>query len=367
LVHLDRIARLADELAHAGLDALYIGPSTDAEYIADLELFSDERVKGMMISKEKRMFAMVPLLYEEEMRTALGANAEYQVWADHEGFEGAFRAGCEKLGLIGAKIAVNDGVRAVDLINMKKAVSFECADGTATLSPLRRQKDNAELDLMRKASSIADTVMEALAKFIKVGMTERDVKQKLVALFAEQGAPLLSFSPIVAAGPGASMPHYTKEDKVLEEGDFVVVDMGCRYQGYCSDMTRTFCIGEPDAEQRRVYDTVLAAQKAGEAAVRPGATGQDVDRAARKVIEDAGYGKYFLNRVGHGVGLAVHEEPYMIEGNERPLEPGNIFSVEPGIYIAGKYGVRIENLVAVRPDGTGEALNKFTRDLIVIG
>ena len=366
MLHKDRVERLAGELAKSGLDALYIGPSTDAEYVADLELFNDERVKGLMITRKGTIFAMVPLLYDEEMHAALGSGVDYRVWADHEGFQGAFRAGCEALGLIGGKIAINDGVRAVDLINMKNAVDFTYADGTATLSPLRSRKDEMELGYMRRASEIADQVMEELSKFIRVGMTEADVKQKLAELFKASDADSASFTPIVAAGPGASMPHYTREDKVIEKGDFVVVDMGCRYKRYCSDMTRTFCMGEPDAEQRKIYETVLAAQKAGEAAVKPGATGQDVDRAARRVIEDAGYGKFFLNRVGHGIGIAVHEEPYMIEGNAKPLEPGNVFSVEPGIYIAGKYGVRIENLVAVRPDGTGEALNKFTRDLIVI-
>ncbi len=162
------------------------------------------------------------------------------------------------------------------------------------------------------------------------------------------------------------MPHYTGRDRVLQEGDFVIVDMGCRYNGYCSDMSRTFCIGEPDAEQRKIYDIVFESQAAGEAAVKAGVTGQDVDRAARKVIVDAGYGEYFLNRLGHGVGIAIHESPYIIEGNNVPLKPGNVFSIEPGIYIAGKYGVRIENLVAVRPDGTGEPLNHFTKELIII-
>lgn len=366
MLHKDRIEKLTRVLADEKLDALYIGPSTDAEYIADLELFDDERVKGLMISKVGRIFAMVPLLYKEELLHALGTDVSHKIWADHEGFQGAFRAGCEELGLVGGRIAFNDGVRAVDLINMTKAVKFEFADGTATLSPLRRQKDEEELKLMRKASQIADTVMEGLSKFIKAGMTELDVKKKIAALFAENGAQGSSFSPIVAAGPGASMPHYTRDDKVIEKGDFVVIDMGCRYGRYCSDITRTFCIGEPSDEQRKIYDIVLASQKAGEAAVKRGATGQDVDRASRKVIQDAGYGEYFLNRVGHGVGIAVHEEPYMIEGNDKPLEPGNVFSIEPGIYLAGRFGVRIENLVAVKPDGTGEALNKFTRDLIVI-
>lgn len=366
MLHKDRIERLADELARSGLDALYIGPSTDAEYIAELDLFADERVKGLMVSAKREIFAMVPLLYQEEMRASLGDGVSYKIWADHEGFRGAFAEGCRELGLEGGRIAINDGVRAVDLINMQKAVRFEAADGTATLSPLRSRKDASERDLTRRASAISDRMLERLSSFIKPGMTEADVKRRVRELYKELGAPELSFEPIVAAGLGASMPHYSREDKVIERGDFIVVDTGCRWERYCSDTTRTFIIGEPDAEQRRVYDVVLEAQKAGEAAVVPGATGQDVDRAARRVIEDAGYGEYFLNRVGHGVGIAIHEEPYMIEGNDVPLAPGNVFSVEPGIYIAGKYGVRIENLILVGDDGRGEPLNRFTRDLIVL-
>jgi Xaa-Pro aminopeptidase len=219
---------------------------------------------------------------------------------------------------------------------------------------------------MRRAGAIADEVMEGISKFIAVGVCEKDVQERLIKLFAEHGGEGLSFSPIVASGPGGSMPHYQRNDRAIQDSDFVVIDMGCRYKGYCSDMTRTFCVGSASAEMKRVYDTVLEAQKAGESAVCRGCTGQDVDRAARKIIIDAGYGEYFLNRLGHGVGIAIHEAPYIIEGNDVPLEPGNVFSVEPGIYLPGKFGVRIENLVAVRPDGTAEPLNKFTREMVVI-
>jgi Xaa-Pro aminopeptidase len=208
--------------------------------------------------------------------------------------------------------------------------------------------------------------MADISKFIRRGISERDVQERLLTLFIEHGGSGPSFSPIVASGPGGSMPHYQRNDRILQDGDFVVVDMGCRYKGYCSDMTRTFCIGEPTEEMKRVYATVLEAQKTGEAAVRNGATGQDVDRAARKIINDAGYGEYFLNRLGHGVGIAIHEDPYIVDGNDVPLEPGNVFSIEPGIYLPGKFGVRIENLVAVKPDGNAEPLNKFTRDMIII-
>ncbi|MDR1915253.1 MAG: Xaa-Pro peptidase family protein [Synergistaceae bacterium] len=366
MLHVERIERLAEILSETGLDALYLGPSTDVEYLAELRLFHDERVKGLMVSSDGRCFAMTPLLYKEEMGAALGDRVTLKVWADSDGFRGSFRSGCEELGLIGKKIAVNDGVRAVDLIDMKNTVDAEFVNGTDTLSPLRKVKDETELGYLRRAGAIADEVMEYLAKFIRAGMSEREVQEKIVSLYNNAHGVELSFHPIVASGPGGSMPHYSRNDRILTGGDFVVVDMGCRYNGYCSDTTRTFFIGEPSAEQRRVYEIVLEAQRAGETAVRSGATGQDVDRTARKIIEDAGYGDCFLNRLGHGVGIAIHEEPYIVEGNDTPLQPGNVFSVEPGIYIAGKYGVRIENLVAVRPDGTAEALNNFTREMIMI-
>lgn len=361
-----RVEKLARELSSNGIDAIYIGPSTDLEYMAQLQLFDDQRTKGLVLTKEGKAFALVPLLYEQEMRHALGANVAYKIWSDHEGFKDAFKSGCEELGLSGKKVAINDGVRATDLIDMKSVVDAEYINGARTLSPLRVAKDERELAYMRRASEIADSVMDDVSKFMKPGMIEREVKEFLIRRFTERGGEGLSFSPIVASGPGGSMPHYRKEDREIICGDFVIIDMGCRYNGYCSDITRTFCIGDPSDEQKKIYDIVLEAQKAGESAVRPGATGQDVDRAARRVIADAGYGKYFINRLGHGIGIAVHESPYIIEGNDVPLGPGNVFSIEPGIYLEGKFGVRIENLVAIRPDGTGEALNKFPREMIVI-
>jgi Xaa-Pro aminopeptidase len=366
MLHTQRIAKLTRILSSKGLDAIFAGPSTDLEYLAGLKLFDDERVKGLMISKTGKVFALTPMLYGEEMQNTLGGEAVYKIWADHDGFHRAFAEGAKEIGVTGGRIAINDGVRAVDLIEMKSALDAEYVNGAATLSPLRRVKDETELEHLRRAGAIADAVMEDLPKIIKEGISERAVRENIVRLFEEYGGEGLSFSPIVASGPGGSMPHYQGDSRTIRGGDFVVVDMGCRYKGYCSDMTRTFCVGEPSDEMKRVYSVVLEAQKAGEAAVKKGCTGQDVDRAGRRIIVDAGYGEYFLNRLGHGVGIAIHEEPYIIEGNDMPLEPGNVFSVEPGIYIAGKFGVRIENLVAVKADGTAEPLNKFTREMIVI-
>ena len=367
MIKKERVERLVQFLREKGIDDFYIGPSADLEYISGLDTHPDERVRGLMVSKEARCFAMTPLLYEEEIVKVFGEVPFYAKWDDHEGFTGAFRRGCEYLGIVGGKIAFNDGVRAVDMLAVRDAMPMEMINGVDLLAGQRSHKDAEELDLMRKAADIADGVTAKLQKFIRPGMKERDVAKKIVEFFEEGGSSKLSFEPIVASGPNGSMPHYSGGERVIGDNDIVILDIGGRYGGYCSDMTRTFFTGTPTEEMKKIYEIVKKSQAAGEAAVKPGATGQDVDRAARQVIADAGYGKYFFNRVGHGIGIADHESPYMIEGNDVPLEPGNVFSVEPGIYIPGKFGVRIENIVAVRRDGTGEALNHFTREITICG
>lgn len=366
MIRTERVAKLADELVKRGLDALYIGPSTDLEYIGELDTHPDERVRGLMVDKKGKCFAMTPLLYKEEMVKAFGDVPFYSEWDDHEGFTDAFKRGCEHLGVLGGKIAFNDGVRAVDMLAIRDAMDIQMFNGQDILAPLRSQKDEEELNRMREAARLIDAVVDKLFTFIKPGMKERDVVKKVPDLLEELGCNEMSFAPIVASGPNGSMPHYSGDQRVIQEQDVIILDMGCRYKSYCSDTSRTFFVGEPTQEMRDIYEIVRRAQAAGEAAVQPGATGEDVDRAARKVIIDAGYGKYFFNRVGHGVGIAVHENPFIIEGNKKPLRPGNVFSVEPGIYIEGKFGMRVENLVAVKPDGTAEALNKTTREMRII-
>lgn len=366
MIRTERAAKLAEELKKRGLDALYIGPSTDLEYIGELDTHPDERVRGLAVDKNGKCFAMTPLLYKEEIVRAFGDVPFYAEWNDHEGFTGAFKRGCEHLGILGGKIAFNDGVRAVDMLAIRDTMDIRMVNGQDILAPLRSQKDDEELDRLREAARMIDFTVEKLFTFIKPGMKERDIIKKIPDFLEEAGCTEMSFSPIVASGPNASMPHYGGDQRVIQEQDVIILDLGCRYKSYCSDTSRTFFVGEPTDEQREIYEIVRLAQAAGEAAVKPGATGQDVDRAARRIIEEAGYGKYFFNRVGHGVGIAVHENPYIIEGNDKPLKPGNVFSIEPGIYIAGKFGMRVENLVTVKPDGTAEALNKTTREMRII-
>jgi Xaa-Pro aminopeptidase len=231
---------------------------------------------------------------------------------------------------------------------------------------LRRSKDEDEKQNLIAAQRIAEKALNDVLEMLRPGLTEREVAAELTYRMMKYGGEGNSFDPIVVTGAKSSMPHGVPGDNVIRSGDFVTMDFGTIKNGYCSDMTRTVVVGKATDEMKEIYQVVLDAQLAGIAAAKAGVPGKDIDAAGRAVIEKAGYGKYFFNRVGHGVGIAVHENPYIIEGNDKPLKPGNVFSVEPGIYIAGKFGMRIENLVAVKPDGTAESLNKTTREIRII-
>jgi Xaa-Pro aminopeptidase len=235
---------------------------------------------------------------------------------------------------------------------------------TAALPMLRAVKDAAELELMAAAGAAADAAFEEIRKVSFAGRREYEIGRELAELLRQFGHSQVDFT-IVGSGPNGANPHHEVGDRVIQRGDMVVLDFGGLKDGYGSDTSRTVHVGEPTDEERRVHDTVRAAQEAGFQAVRPGAACQDVDRAARAVIDDAGYGEYFIHRTGHGIGVSTHEPPYMIEGEEQPLVPGMCFSVEPGIYLPGRFGVRIEDIVTVTEDG-GRRLNTTTREMVIV-
>jgi Xaa-Pro dipeptidase len=197
-------------------------------------------------------------------------------------------------------------------------------------------------------------------------MTEKHIAAILTKLQLEEGADSIAFGPIVSAGPNAASPHAIPTERPLQKGDLLVIDWGCYVNGYPSDITRTFAVGEIEEKLRHVYETVKLANEQGVLASGPDATGDDVDTAAREVIEDSGYGEFFIHRTGHGLGLEVHEPPFMMSGNDTLLVPGNVFTVEPGIYLPGKAGVRIEDDILVTEDGY-RSLTTFPRDLITVG
>ncbi len=242
----------------------------------------------------------------------------------------------------------------------------------AKLIPMQKQiagfrgiKEPWELDRMRKAQEITDMAFAQVLPRIKAGMTEKQLQAELIYCLYKNGGENLSFDPIVVSGPNTSLPHGVAGDRVLQEGDFITMDFGVLYGGYCSDMTRTVALGSATEEMKKVYDIVLQAQLAGLAASKPGVLGRDIDAAARQVIADAGYGAYFGHGYGHSLGLEVHEDPNANPRGTVPMEPGMVTSAEPGIYLPGKFGVRIEDVVIFTEDGH-ENITKSPKNLIIV-
>lgn len=230
---------------------------------------------------------------------------------------------------------------------------------------LRGSKDEEELAVMAAAQRIAEGALEQILREIRPGMTEKAIAARLNYLMVSAGAEKTSFDTIVASGPNGSMPHAVPGMRQVQAGDFITMDFGCVYHGYCSDMTRTVALGQPSDEMRRVYDIVLEAQLAGIAAARAGVTGAAIDGAARKVIADAGYGPYFGHSFGHSLGIDIHEAPNAAPGNDRPMPERAVVSAEPGIYLPGKFGVRIEDVMVLRPDGA-EIITRAPKELLVL-
>ncbi|MEG0597221.1 MAG: aminopeptidase P family protein [Oscillospiraceae bacterium] len=233
------------------------------------------------------------------------------------------------------------------------------------ISALRAAKDEGEIELLIKAQRISEKAFDEILKFIKVGMTEKEVAAKLVYDMLRFGAEKMSFDPIVVTGPNGSLPHGIPGDRKIENGSFVTMDFGCMYGGYCSDMTRTIAVGEPTDEMKTVYETVLKAQLAGIAVSKAGVPGIEIDGAARKVIEDAGYGDYFGHGYGHSVGIEIHESPNANTSDKTPMPVNAAVSAEPGIYLPGRFGVRIEDVVIMR-EGTAEVITKAPKNLIIL-
>jgi len=236
---------------------------------------------------------------------------------------------------------------------------------STAISALRAVKDKDEIECIKKAQAIAEAAYDRILKFIKPGVTERETALALNRLMFELGAEDLSFDTIVLSGANTSMPHGVPSDKKIEEGEFVLMDFGAVYNGYHSDMTRTVCVGQPDDEMKKVYDTVLGAQLAALEAAKAGMTGSDLDRIARDIIEREGYGSCFGHSLGHGVGMEIHEKPNASPNYKLPLNEGAIVTVEPGIYIAGRFGVRIEDFVILTENGC-ENLTKSAKSLITL-
>jgi len=237
-------------------------------------------------------------------------------------------------------------------------------DATPMIAELRMVKDDQELAAMRRAVAVVEAALGAAVAQIRAGMTERELATIWEReMRARGGEP--SFGTIIASGPNAANPHHSNSDRAFQPGDFIIMDGGVWNDGYASDITRTIALGQPNDQARVIYEIVQAANAAGRLYSRPEATGEEIDHAARKVIVDGGYGQYFIHRTGHGLGLEIHEPPYIVAGSRQPLAPGTTFSIEPGVYVEGVCGVRIEDDVVITTEGS-ESLTSFERNLIVV-
>ncbi|HHY42149.1 MAG TPA: aminopeptidase P family protein [Thermoanaerobacterales bacterium] len=361
----ERISKLADSLKEQNIGAVLVGPSPDLEYLTGLTPSQDERFKGLFVLSDGSFFYITPSLYLEETQKCIGYDVKLYVWYDEEGFLGVLKQASEDFKLQGLRIAVSDGISAVHLLDIQKTIDGDFVKGNILLGELRMIKDAEELDNLRKASAIIDDVVKDLFEFIRPGIRERDIKKKIEELCLEKGASGLSFDPIVASGPNSSMPHYNGDSRIIEKRDIVLLDLGCKYNGYCSDTTRTFFVGEPSEKEKSVYAAVLEANLAAEAFIREGVTCEEVDKMARDVLKKAGLDKYFITRTGHGIGVNIHEYPNIVANNKQILQNGMVFSIEPSVCIPGEFGIRIEDIVVVN-EGKAEILNKFTKEMLVI-
>ena len=252
-----------------------------------------------------------------------------------------------------------------ELMSYEKNLNAKLVPFNKEINGFRGVKEDWELDRMRKAQEITDKAFADVLPRIKVGMTELELQAELIYCLYKNGGQGLSFDPIVVSGPNTSLPHGVAGERKIQEGDFVTLDFGVLYQGYCSDMTRTVAVGYATEEMKKVYKTVAAAQLAGIAATKAGVIGKEIDGAARKVITDAGYGAYFGHGYGHSLGLEIHEAPNPNPGNSNPMPLGAVCSAEPGIYLPGKFGVRIEDVTIVGEDGV-EIITKSPKNLIIV-
>ena len=252
-----------------------------------------------------------------------------------------------------------------DYLRYNEALHAVLVPMQAKIDAFRATKEPWEIELMRKAQAITDQTFSELCKIIQAGMTEKELEAELLYRLYKHGAEGPSFDPIVVSGPNTSLPHGVPGERKLDFGDFITMDFGCIYGGYCSDMTRTVALGFVSEEMDKVYKTVLKAQLAGIAATKAGVAGRDIDGAARKVIADAGYGDYFGHGYGHSLGILIHEAPNANTRNDQPMPAGAVVSAEPGIYLPGKFGVRIEDVTVITETGC-EVLTKSPKNLIIL-
>jgi D-alanyl-D-alanine dipeptidase len=363
-VYAHRLGAAATAIARAGLAGLVITPGYDLRYLIGSRAQTFERLTALVLPAVGAPTVIVPRLelaaFTESAIADLGLSV--RDWVDGDD---PYRLVADALGGAPAAIAVTESMPALHLLPLAEVLGVVPVLATGVLRQLRMTKDASEIDALRNAGAAIDRVHARVPEFLVPGRTEADVAADIAEAIVVEGHSEVAFI-IVGSGPHGADPHHESSDRELRVGDIVVVDIGGAYEpGYHSDSTRTYSLGEPSEEVAQQYSVLQRAQRASVDAVRPGATAEQVDVAARDVLTEAGLGEFFVHRTGHGIGLSVHEEPYIVAGNDLPLTTGMVFSVEPGIYFPGQWGARIEDIVVVTDDGA-EPLNNRPHELIVV-
>jgi Xaa-Pro aminopeptidase len=362
----DYARRIELGLEHAskeGLAGLVIAPGPDLQYFSGyVPTAVTERPTLLVLSAGRPPVMLVPVLERPDAEEAPGAgNIELATFSDGED---AY-AIASKLFDVGGTYAVSDSCWSMHILGLQRAMpESRHRSLTEALPMLRAVKGPDELARLVAAAASADACLPRIKQVRFAGRKESDISHDLADLLIANGHSQVDFT-IVASGPNGANPHHLASERVIQEGDMVVLDYGGLMEGYGSDTTRTVHVGEPTSEEREVHETVLRAQQAAFEAVRPGVACEEIDRAGRKLIADAGYGEYFIHRIAHGIGMTTHEPPYMVEGEKRPIVPGMAFSIEPGIYLPGRFGVRIEDIVVATENG-GQRLNNTPHEIQLV-
>jgi Xaa-Pro aminopeptidase len=358
-----RMARAVEQAQNVDLDGVLITPGPDLVYFTGYQPTAiTERITLLAAQKGRDPAMIVPILERPDAEAAPGISAVTLTdWTDGSD---PYAATAPLLDPDG-RYAISDSAWAMHVLALQAALpGTRYVSMTASLPMLRAIKDDDEIERLAAAGAAADATLEEIVKVQFAGRTENEVAADLAALLRKHGHSEVDFT-VVGSGPNGANPHHEASDRTIQDGDMVVMDFGGIKDGYGSDTTRTVHVGEPTDEEREVFEIVRRAQQAGYEAVRPGVACQEIDRAARQVISDAGYGDRFIHRVGHGIGLTTHEPPYMVEGEQHLIEPGMCFSIEPGIYLSGRFGVRIEDIVVATENG-GRRLNNTDREMRIV-
>jgi len=364
-IYQERMVKAQELLAELDFDLMVLFPSSNMLYLSGFYDEPGERMLLLLLPREAEPIFLVPKLYEEQIKQE-SPFQDIRIWSDSDDPINLLRRTVADLAVKEARVLVDDGMWVKFFLMLREALpKAKFSLVSRVMVPLRMQKTPHEIRCLEQAGAIADEAFEEIIRSKIVGMTELALARALEEAMKKRGAEKIAFEILVASGPNSALPHYRAGQRRIEPEDVVILDYGCRIQEYCSDITRTIICKEPSKEIQAVYEIVERAQKKAVQAIRPGVKAEEVDQAARQEITKAGYGERFIHRTGHGIGLDIHEEPYIVEANHLELRQGMAFSVEPGIYLPGQFGIRIEDIVVVTQRGA-QRMNRCTHTLQIV-